>query len=168
MKKLIILFALLFGLFACANVDDEGTSQSWSEAGGESGDDADGAAPIISDDTLTAGTVSSSTVIISWTAADDDTTAPAELKYLVYYSTSDNLSTVADAETNGTAVGTAEANIITKSVSGLTASTSYYFVVVVTDSAGNKSIYSTLTQATVAEDRHDWDFGIWDQSIWGD
>ncbi|WP_240421852.1 fibronectin type III domain-containing protein, partial [Paenibacillus periandrae] len=68
----------------------------------------------------------------------------------VYQSSSNNLDTVANIETNGTAVGSYTADIGTYSVTGLTESTTYYFNVIVKDEAGNKTAYTTKQVTTDA------------------
>ncbi|OHD09657.1 MAG: hypothetical protein A2Y41_04565 [Spirochaetes bacterium GWB1_36_13] len=105
----------------------------------------DTTAPVISTSTLSSSSVSSTGFTVSWTAATDTDT---NLQYLVYTSTSDNISTVADAEANGTAFGSYEPGITSKTITGLTASTTYYYTVIVKDSAGNKSIYTKNSVTT--------------------
>jgi hypothetical protein len=98
--------------------------------------------------TLSFSSVSGSSVTVNWTAATDDVSAQSALSYLVYYSTSNNITTVTDAETNGTAAGSYTANITNKSVTSLSSSTTYYFNVIVRDEAGNKAAYTSDSQAT--------------------
>ena len=87
---------------------------------------------------------------LTWTAATDLGTLAANLQYKIVFSTSNNITTVSDAETNGTAFGDWTNNITTSTVTGLTASTSYYFNVLVKDEAGNKALYSSITGTTTA------------------
>ena len=54
---------------------------------------------------LTSGTVGATAFTASWSMGTDDTDIPSGLRYLVYYSASNNISSVANAEANGTAVG---------------------------------------------------------------
>ena len=104
--------------------------------------------PTVNDSTLTIANETSSSVDLSWTKATDNTYSQANLEYLVYYSTSNNISTVADCESNGTAFGNYNTDINTKTVTDLSAETTYYFNVVVRDIAGNKSIYTQKTTTT--------------------
>jgi len=97
---------------------------------------------------LTFSGVGSTSVTVDWTKATDDFSAQANLEYLVYYSTSDNIDTVLQAEANGTAVGGYTADIATTPVTGLTPSTTYYFNVIVRDEAGNREAYTSDSQAT--------------------
>ena len=85
---------------------------------------------------------------LSWTYATDDLTPQADLEYLVYYSTSDNITTVNECEANGTAFGSFAANINSKQVTGLTISTNYYFNIVVKDGMGFKNAYNTVNDTT--------------------
>jgi len=105
-------------------------------------------APTVSDGTITPSSPTSSTVTLTWTAASDDYDAAGDLLYSVYYSTSNNLDSVANIESNGTQFGTATAGMTTTTVTGLSGSTTYYFNVIVTDSDGNSRNYTTVSQAT--------------------
>lgn len=95
---------------------------------------------------ITFTNVAAGEVTVNWTAASDD--IAANPLYLVCYSTSNNISTLADAEANGTAVGTEAAGITSKTVTGLNQSTTYYFNVLVSDEAGNAAAYTAASQAT--------------------
>ncbi len=85
---------------------------------------------------------------LNWTKAMDNASAESGLEYLAYYSTSNNIDTVANIEANGTAVGSFETNINSKVITGLTEETTYYFNIIVKDEAGNKSAYTTVTETT--------------------
>ncbi len=98
---------------------------------------------------LTASNVTSSGLTLSWTAGTDTITPQGSLQYLAFVSTSNNLSTVGNAETNGTVIGSYSAGITSINISGLNDSTTYFFNVVIRDQAGNKNIYTTLSQATL-------------------
>ncbi|OHD12846.1 MAG: hypothetical protein A2Y41_01970 [Spirochaetes bacterium GWB1_36_13] len=108
----------------------------------------DSTAPTVGTPGLTAGSVSATGLTVNWTAAADDATGSSNLEYLVYISTSDNISTVADAEANGTAVGSYASGITSQAITGLSNNTTYYYTVVVKDAAGNKSIYTKNSQTT--------------------
>lgn len=101
--------------------------------------------------TITTSSVTATTLTLAWTAGSDNVTAGASLQYLAYYSTGNNLNSVTNTEINGTPVGSYTANITTKAVTGLTVSTPYYFNVIVKDSSGNKTLYTTKTQTTSAD-----------------
>ena len=85
---------------------------------------------------------------LNWTKGTDTVSSASNLQYLVYYSTSNNLSTVANIEANGTAVGTYTTDISTKNITALSGSTTYFFNVIVRDEAGNKAVYTTVTATT--------------------
>ena len=97
---------------------------------------------------VTAGDSSTNSVPLSWTAAADDVTAQAGLQYKIVRSSSNNMTTVSDAESNGTIVQDWTANVTSVSASNLSAGTTYYFNVIVKDSAGNKTIYTSVSKAT--------------------
>lgn len=87
---------------------------------------------------------------VSWGTASDDTTATAALEYKVVYSTSNNISTLADAAANGTVGQDWTANIDSATLGGLSFATTYYVTVLVRDAAGLTSIYPVGTQATAS------------------
>ncbi len=92
--------------------------------------------------------VTETTLTLDWTAATDDNDPPSDLEYKVYRSLFNNISTVAAAKANGTAVNGYTANIVTLGVTGLTAGTTYYFNVLVRDSGGNEAAYAGVSQVT--------------------
>jgi len=98
--------------------------------------------------TITTSGIGDTQITLNWTTATDNTTTAANLQYLAYYSTSNNISSYMDCETNGNPVGSYAANISTKTVTGLNMSSTYYFNVVVKDEAGNKAAYSTKSGTT--------------------
>src|SRR5678809_264899 len=87
---------------------------------------------------------STSTVILSWTAATDDVSAQDKLVYEVRQSRVNNLDTVANAETNGAIALAYGSGRTTATISGLTPGATYYFNVIVKDEAGNKSAYEMV------------------------
>ncbi|WP_246028212.1 hypothetical protein [Leptospira fletcheri] len=92
------------------------------------------------------GTYSGSTkaqVTLSWTAGTDNVTSQANLTYQVYYSLSNNLTTLTNTLANGTPFSTTQAGLSEIAVNQLFAKTAYYFNVVLTDQAGNQSIYTS-------------------------
>lgn len=90
---------------------------------------------------------------ISWAKAADDRTPQANLEYRAYYSTSNNISTPAMAEANGTwnPPMTWTADIGGAILEGLTAGTTYYFNVVVRDGDGNMAAYLTTSVTTSSD-----------------
>jgi hypothetical protein len=100
--------------------------------------------------TIATGELASSSVKLTWSAAADPGTLPANLQYKAVYSTSNNISSLTDTQTNGTAFGGWTANVTSATVTGLAASTEYYFNVIVRDAAGNETVYTAVTASTTA------------------
>ncbi|HRW56856.1 MAG TPA: hypothetical protein P5185_03690, partial [Oscillospiraceae bacterium] len=111
--------------------------------------DIDTTAPSVTDKTITSSNITRTGATLSWNKATDDCSTQADLEYLVYRSTSNNLGTVTDIEANGTALGSYAADIATKDATVLTAGTTYYFNVIVKDMAGNKTCYTTKSVTTL-------------------
>ncbi|TGK15269.1 hypothetical protein EHO61_16120 [Leptospira fluminis] len=65
------------------------------------------------------------------------------MTYQVYYSLSNNLTTLTNTLANGTPFSTAQAGLSGIAVNQLFANATYYFNVVLTDQAGNQSIYAS-------------------------
>jgi len=92
------------------------------------------------------------TITVNWTKATDTVDAQSSLKYYVYYSTSDNISTPETAAANGTLVnsgGTVDINSL--QVTGLTAGTTYYFNVIAEDTDSNMTAYTAAAVTTYTE-----------------
>jgi len=100
--------------------------------------------------TLTATNTTNSTTAVSWNLAIDDYTSQGQLSYSLYYSTTSLGSNVPQVEA-GVAVSEPTSNISSQSISGLAPDTTYYFNVVVEDTAGNKSIYTELSLVTSSD-----------------
>ena len=96
--------------------------------------------------TIAVSELASNSAKLTWTATTDPGTDSAKLQYKVIYSISD-ITSVAAADA---LPGTWTADIITATVTGLTASTDYYFAVIVKDEAGNKALYTAATGKTTA------------------
>ena len=98
---------------------------------------------------LTATGLTPTTLTLDWTAATDNVTPPASLRYYVYRSTSANIGTPAECTANGTLLNTGgTAGLTTFNVTGLTEATTYYFNVVVEDGAGNEAVYTSISATT--------------------
>ncbi len=100
---------------------------------------ADVTAPVVATKTVKAE-VKSGKVNISWTAAADDRTAVAALRYAVFYGSAAKLTSVESAEKE-TKVADYAAGVTTVSLTPPTKPGDHYYNVVVQDEAGNKSIY---------------------------
>src|SRR5437762_780644 len=88
---------------------------------------------------------------LNWTKATDDVSSPSALQYEVRRSATNNVDTVANAEANGTVVLAYTADIATANVTGLNPATGYFFNVIVKDAAGNKAVYATKNETTLAD-----------------
>jgi len=131
--------------------DSSGNKSLYSSVNATTATDAQAPTPGGSGNVSTSG-ITVSSINVSWAAASDNITATASLQYALYRSTSNNISTVADAETNGVVVMNYTANTTSFTASGLVPATSYFFNVVVRDATGNKSAYvpsSAMTQADI-------------------
>lgn len=84
---------------------------------------------------------------VSWNEAYDDNTPQDQLTYYVYRSSSDNISTVTDAENNGTLLTSGD-ELTQYTASGLSSGTVYYFQVIVEDGDGEKTAYNSSSQIT--------------------
>lgn len=100
---------------------------------------------------MTNGVVSTTSVQLNWTRAEDTETPQGELWYRLYRSSSNNISTPALAEANGMVVTGWTQDIVTAVASGLTAGTTYYFNAVVRDGDGNTAAYMTVSVTTVTD-----------------
>jgi autotransporter-associated beta strand protein len=106
-------------------------------------------APTVGASTITTSSVTPESLHLAWTAASDDYTTAANLRYFVYQSASNNLTDVTNCEANGTLLNAGGTlNLTSYAVSGLTPNTTYYYNVVVADQAGNKSVYTAKSQLT--------------------
>src|SRR5437868_4390087 len=113
---------------------------------------ADTTAPVAGNaGTITTANVATMSLTLNWTKATDDVTAQANLQYEVRRSAANNLDTVGNAEANGTVVLAYTADIATANVTGLNPATGYFFNVIVKDAAGNKAVYATKNETTLAD-----------------
>ena len=90
-------------------------------------------------------------ILVSWTKATDNVSGQTGLKYYVYRSAADNISTVQGCESNGTLQnygGTSDIDSYSAAWPG--AGTTYYFNVVVQDEAGNKAAYQPVLRNGIA------------------
>ncbi|WP_049895031.1 RCC1 domain-containing protein [Paenibacillus antibioticophila] len=92
--------------------------------------------------------VTTDSIELQWAAASDNLDDPDELEYRLYLSGRDNLSTVEQVEQNGMALGPYEKNQTSAAMRLFVPDQTYYFSVIVRDSAGNKSAYPMLSVKT--------------------
>ncbi|MEI7663486.1 MAG: SUMF1/EgtB/PvdO family nonheme iron enzyme [Bacteroidota bacterium] len=98
--------------------------------------------------TLSVSGITPISMLIGWSIGTDNNTIPSKLLYGAYYSTNNNISTVATCEANGTLAGTYVANVTGKQLSGLSSGTTYWVNTIIRDEAGNKAIYAGSSGTT--------------------
>ncbi len=139
--------------FAVIVRDAAGNKTVYAPASQATSATADSTAPTVGT-AISFSSVASTTLSVNWGAATDGVTPQANLEYRIVKdnAATTNIDTVAevDAKSGGDLLQDYTANITTKAVTGLTASTTYHFAVVVRDAAGNKAIYAPASQATTA------------------
>lgn len=92
--------------------------------------------------------VTSTSMTLTWGAATDASTSQETLLYKLVSSTSNNLTDVSSAETNGTLVVDWTANLLTHPLTGLSTETNYYFAVIIKNGAGLKTLM-TASKSTL-------------------
>jgi hypothetical protein len=150
-QRLIVLCIIATLLAACG-----GGGSASGTAGGDSGGGTtatDTTAPTLGSAISFSG-ISDTTITVSWGAASDAGTTAANLQYrLVRAATSAAIDTVTEVDAAGAGVTVVDdytANLTSRNATGLAATTTYFFAVVVRDAAGNKAIYTPASQATSA------------------
>lgn len=113
----------------------------------------DTTAPALSSSGVLVSAVSTTGVTLTWTAATDTVTPDSDLVYLVYKSTS-SLTTQADWQdaSKASQVGAPTTALTTVDIQSLNPNTTYYFMVMVSDQAGNITLYDVATAATAILD----------------
>ncbi|MDY6877927.1 MAG: hypothetical protein SWK90_17230 [Chloroflexota bacterium] len=98
--------------------------------------------------TLTTSDVNATSITVNWTAAADNRSQQSALQYVACYTltAATDVDSVSECENNK--VGEYVAGITSQQFDSLTTGTTYYFNVVVKDEAGNKTLYSGVSQAT--------------------
>lgn len=99
------------------------------------------------------GAVTDNSIVVNWGAAADNVTSTANLKYrLVKALLPTSIDTIAevDAVSGADLIFDYTANTTSGIAPGLVGLTSYSFAVVVQDEAGNKTLYSPVSQMTIA------------------
>jgi len=107
--------------------------------------------PVPGNNGIITGTTSSNEAQLSWTPATDNQTSQNELRYYIYRSLSDNISTVNNCETYGTLISDGIPGITSCSVKDLSPNKTYYFNVVVADLENNKAAYVSKSLTTTKE-----------------
>jgi len=133
--------------FGCSNMLTDLTHDS----GDTTAPGEDTTAPTPGDSgSISISNVTATSAELSWTKAEDNDSAQADLQYKVVYSTSDNIDTVSDAQDNGTVAEDWTTDMGTASATALNSGTKYYFNVLVKDEAGNTAAYTSTSQTTKA------------------
>jgi len=115
---------------------------------------ADDIAPTVSNASLSFSEHSFTGYKITWNSASDDFSSRTSIYYLVYESSSNNISTVAAAESNGTAIAQffgADTASQFFSVTGKSVNSTKYYNVIARDAAGNKLAYTSASVSTLAD-----------------
>jgi hypothetical protein len=113
---------------------------------------ADDDSPVPGDSgTLSFGSITASSIGISWTKGSDPNfiTPEGDLEYRVVRSDAANIDTLSNAEANGTVVQDWTRDIASATATGLPDSRKYYFNVIIRDLAGNKAAYSMGSAVTL-------------------
>ncbi|HRP69696.1 MAG TPA: Ig-like domain-containing protein, partial [Turneriella sp.] len=152
MKRTSLNIFTLLTVIALAACGGSKGGEASSTGGGGGGAPSDTTPPTVGT-AITFSGISDTDITVSWGAASDNVTSQANLQYRLVKATSsaaiDNVAEV-DAITGVNLIADYTSALLTKSVTGLTASTTYHFAVVVKDTAGNKAIYAPQSQATAA------------------
>ena len=138
-QRLIVLCIIATLLAACG-----GGGSASGTAGGDSGGGTtatDTTAPTLGSAISFSG-ISDTTITVSWGAASDAGTTAANLQYrLVRAATSAAIDTVTEVDAAGAGVTVVDdytANLTSRNATGLAATTTYFFAVVVRDAAGTR------------------------------
>jgi hypothetical protein len=97
--------------------------------------------PPVAKGQVSVSNISKDSIIVSWPPAIDDVTAQENLQYKLLYMPHDSTKMTVNPENSGTLIMDWTANAKSKQVNGLASTNSYYFVVMVKDEAGNKTLY---------------------------
>lgn len=128
--------------------DEQGNAMMADETTGVISLRDQGPPTLVTSGAIMASDATSNSVRLTWSPATDQKTTESNLQYGMVYSQEDNISTVGDAVSNGAIAGDWTRNITTGAVTGLRASTEYYFNVLVRDEAGNMMAYTSTSMTT--------------------
>lgn len=107
-------------------------------------------APVVTgNNLLTIDNTTFSGARVSWTKATDAIANRDRLQYRVYYSTSNNLGSVALVKSNGKPAQDFTVDISNFSISGLNPLTTYYVNVLVRDESGQEAVYASSNFTTL-------------------
>lgn len=147
-RFMAIIFALSF-LHCKNNSTETGSADTKTSGTGTS----DTVAPSVGSLSSFSG-ISATQIGVNWTAATDAVTAAAQLEYKLVKDnvsvTNINTIALANAKTGVDLIMNWTPNTTGYVATGLTALTTYYFAVLVRDSAGNIALYTPSSQATAS------------------
>lgn len=109
----------------------------------------DYAPPDAGEGAIAAASATSTSITLSWAQATDNLTSRDGLQYMAYMSDTADIPTAGAIE-RGTPLGSpvSDGDSVTATATGLQPGTTYYFNVLVTDKAGNKSVYAMQALGT--------------------
>ncbi|HCL56640.1 MAG TPA: hypothetical protein DHW82_06485 [Spirochaetia bacterium] len=110
--------------------------------------------PVVSDKSIAVSSVTAISLTLSWNAAVDNVSAQNALQYKVVKASAETaVDTIieADSISGNDIVMDWTPGILSKTVTGLSDNTVYYFNVIAKDEAGNKSIYTAKEQQTLMD-----------------
>jgi flagellar hook assembly protein FlgD len=100
---------------------------------------------------LTVPQTNGNSALLKWPVPTEDSTKASTLKYTLYYSTKENMNTVAEVEANGAIAGLPkQAGMTQMEATGLLPNTKYYFNVVVEEANGTKTVYKPVSTTTTS------------------
>ena len=108
----------------------------------------DATPPVISDGALTTSSVDVDGMTINFTKAND--AVSNTLTYELYYSSTNNIDTVANARNNGT-LAARNVGVSSLDITGLTGGENVYVQVLAIDAAGNASAYTSRAVSTAVD-----------------
>ncbi|MCB0363859.1 MAG: hypothetical protein H6624_15765 [Bdellovibrionaceae bacterium] len=146
--RILCVIAVLSG---CLSQPKEDLEDIISQPGG--GSSWDSQSPTLGS-SLQFASVQANTLTVSWGASSDNLTSASSLQYRLVVAVDptdiDTAAEVAAMAYSDPDVMMDWQNALAKNVTGLSASTTYYFAVVVRDSAGNQSLYPPQSVSTIA------------------
>ncbi len=105
--------------------------------------------PPVAKGPVSVSSISRDSLMVSWPPAMDDVTSQEKLQYKLLYTTPNNIKMIANVENSGTLIMDWTANVKSRQVNDLASMNTYYFVVMVKDEAGNKTMYTPQKSSTL-------------------
>lgn len=143
------LIILLLGLFIMLGCKQEEETTDEADTQNSTSETEDTLSPAATNKTITVTNLTAGSLTLNWSKATDNADSQSTLLYRVYLSESDNLGSLSETVTNGTALNTATADLTSYNVTDLQSSRPYTFNVVVMDSQGNSAVYDSVTVTTM-------------------